>query len=115
MKESSRIVLAAVVAASGGMALEAGVLHAQQAPAKSATPVPATQPAAVAPMAGQAASVAVPLTGAPREAVPGTLQVTRLSDTSFVVVKDTGDAQVITLFATDGGIIQKKHTGKFFY
>ena len=38
-----------------------------------------------------------------------------MSDTSFVVVKDQGDAQVVTLFSTEGGIVQKKHGGRFFY
>ena len=47
--------------------------------------------------------------------VPGSVQVTRLTDTSFVVVKDQGDTQVVTLFSTEAGIIQKKHAGRFMY
>jgi len=51
----------------------------------------------------------------PGAAVPGSVQVTRLTDTTFVVVKDEGDAEVVTLFATEGGLVQKKHSGRFFY
>ena len=54
---------------------------------------------------------------APRAIVqtPGSVQVTRMTDTQFVVVKDTGDAQVVTLFTTESGLIQKKHSGRFLY
>lgn len=115
MKEGVRTLMGMAVAAFGGMALGAGLLHAQQQPAKPAAPATESKPAPAESTAAGNGAVAMPLVGAARAAVPGTLQVTRLSDTSFVVVKDTGDAQVITLFATDGGIIQKKHAGKFFY
>lgn len=47
--------------------------------------------------------------------VGGTLVVTRLTDTSFVVVKDQGDQQNVTLFTTEGGILKKQHAGKFLY
>ena len=47
--------------------------------------------------------------------VPGSVQVTRLTDTTFVVVKDQGDAQVVTLFTTEQGLVQKKHAGRFLY
>lgn len=46
---------------------------------------------------------------------PGSIQVTRLTDTTFVVVKDQGDAQVVTLFTTESGLVQKKHAGRFLY
>ena len=78
-----------------GMALTAGVLQAQPAPGE----VPAT------PVAPRAATVQV----------PGSVQVTRLTDTSFVVVKDQGDGQVVTLFTTESGLVQKKHGGRFQY
>jgi len=54
---------------------------------------------------------------APRPIVqtPGSVQVTRMTDTQFVVVKDQGDAQVVTLFTTESGLIQKKHSGRFLY
>jgi hypothetical protein len=57
----------------------------------------------------------VPLKAAPAASAPGSVMVTRLTDSSFVVVKDQGDAQVVTLFSTEGGIIKKLHSGKFLY
>ena len=72
-----------------------GLLHAQAGDVPpAATPVPL--PRAVA-------------------QVPGSVQVTRMTDTQFVVVKDQGDAQVVTLFTTESGLIQKKHSGRFLY
>lgn len=69
--------------------------------------------------AQSAAETAAPVTplAAPRPVtqVPGSVQVTRLTDTSFVVVKDQGDAQVVTLFTTEQGLVQKKHAGRFLY
>ena len=32
-----------------------------------------------------------------------------------MVVKDQGDAQVVTLFTTESGLVQKKHAGRFLY
>lgn len=73
----------------------AGVLHAQVGtPETPATP--SMMPKAIA-------------------QVPGSVQVTRLTDTTFVVVKDQGDGQVVTLFSTESGLIQKKHSGRFLY
>ena len=70
----------------------AGVLHAQAPPAET----PVTLPRAIV-------------------QTPGSVQVTRLTDTTFVVVKDQGDAQVVTLFTTESGLVQKKHSGRFLY
>lgn len=66
--------------------------------------------------AGDTAPAATPV-AAPRATaqVPGSVQVERLTDTQFVVVKDQGDAQVVTLFTTESGLIQKKHSGRFLY
>ena len=73
----------------------AGVLHAQAGDAVAPTPTVAMPRATVQ--------------------VPGSVQVTRMTDTQFVVVKDQGDAQVVTLFTTESGLIQKKHSGRFLY
>src|SRR5205814_7882737 len=67
--------------AIGLLLASAKVLDAQQTIATAAEPIP---------MVAKSAPV------------PGTLTVTRLTDTSFVVVKDQGDQQVITLFSTEG-------------
>ena len=103
----------AVAAVSGAFAagvlvatvVTAGVLRAQPAsgaaePANMVAPVVAATPV-VAPR--------------PVVQVPGSVQVTRLTDTTFVVVKDQGDAQVVTLFTTEAGLVQKKHSGRFLY
>lgn len=52
---------------------------------------------------------------APVTPAAGSLQVQRLNDTQFVVVKDMGDQQIVTLFNTEGGLIKKQHAGKFLY
>ncbi len=100
--------LLAVTAIAAGLGTFLGRTHAQVPPA-----APPPVPSAPAP----AASAAAPVTTArlTAAAVPGTLTVTRLTDTSFVVVKDQGDAQLVTLFSTEGGLVQKKHSGRFFY
>ena len=72
----------------------AGIVNAQSEPA--ATPAPVAMPRPVV-------------------QTPGSVQVTRLTDTTFVVVKDQGDAQVVTLFTTEAGLVQKKHSGRFLY
>lgn len=90
---------AGVVLATVGVA---GLLQAQPA---AQTPVPVTQ----APTSAQTASQR------PIAQVPGSVQVTRLTDTTFIVVKDQGDAQVVTLFTTEQGLVQKKHSGRFLY
>lgn len=81
------VVLAGVTAA--------GIVHAQ-ADGTAAPPTPVTLPK-------------------PTVHTPGSVQVTRLTDTTFVVVKDQGDAQVVTLFTTESGLVQKKHAGRFLY
>lgn len=91
----------ALASAIGGAVAGAGILHAQASPAD---PPPTSSASASAPAAHTAGPI-----------VPGTLQVTRLSDTTFVVVKDEGDAEVVTLFSTENGLINKKHTGRFLY
>ena len=90
------IALPAATAATGlavGLLFGSGVLHAQQTPAPAPSMAPISH---VAP-------------------IGGTIQVERLTDTTFVVVKDVGDEAVVTLFSTQDGIVQKKHSGRFFY
>lgn len=74
----------------------AGILHAQAGTPETPAATPSMMPKAIA-------------------QVPGSVQVTRLTDTTFVVVKDQGDGQVVTLFSTESGLIQKKHSGRFLY
>ena len=92
-----KLALPAATAAAGlavGLLFGSGLLHAQQTPA----PAPSTAP--ILPHASP---------------IGGTIQVERLTDTTFVVVKDVGDEAVVTLFSTQDGIVQKKHSGRFFY
>ena len=42
-------------------------------------------------------------------------QVARLTDTTFVVVKDLGDQEEVTYFDVSSGLIVRKHSGKFLY
>ena len=102
MNSSIRTLLMIAGSTLGGMGAGAGIVFAQATPA--AEPMGAAgQPAVSMPMANRG------------PAIPGTLSVTRLSDTSFVVVKDTGDMQIVTLFSTEGGLVKKQHAGKFLY
>jgi len=105
-----KTVAIALVAAAGGTAFGAVLFHSQ-ASAAAGVAEPQGAPTAAAPTA--TTMVAAPHAAMP--AVAGSLQVTRLTDTTFVVVKDQGDAEVVTLFSTEGGIVQKKHSGRFFY
>ena len=100
--EKMKTVVIAVTTAVAGVI--AGVAYAAGTVAEP-QPVTTTMTAAT--------PIAAP--GAAHAAVAGSLQVTRLTDTTFVVVKDQGDAEVVTLFSTEGGIVQKKHSGHFFY
>lgn len=95
--------LAGIVAAT---TVSITLLNAQPA----AQPQPQPQPVGTAPLP---VPVNAPLR--PVAQVPGSVQVTRLTDTSFVVVKDQGDAQVVTLFTTEAGLVQRKHAGRFLY
>ena len=105
--EALKMFAIAVAASLGGIATGAGMLHAQAA----GEPQPVTTT-----LTTVAATPVVTTASRPSgPAVPGSIQVTRLTDTTFVVVKDQGDAEVVTLFSTDGGIVQKKHAGRFFY
>lgn len=97
-KDAAAGFAAGVLIASLGAA---GILHAQ---AGAQTPA--------APAAAPATPSMMPR---PITQVPGSVQVTRLTDTQFVVVKDQGDGQVVTLFSTESGLIQKKHSGRFLY
>ena len=94
MKKFAVPVATAAAGLAVGLLFGSGVLHAQQTPA----PAPSMAPpiSKVAP-------------------IGGTIQVERLTDTTFVVVKDVGDEAVVTLFSTQDGIVQKKHSGRFFY
>lgn len=74
----------------------AGILHAQATPPEPPASTPSMMPRPVI-------------------QTPGSVQVTRLTDTTFVVVKDQGDGQVVTLFSTESGLVQKKHSGRFLY
>ena len=102
-KDAAAGFAAGVLIASLGAA---GILHAQAG-------APATPPTATT------MTLAAPATPSmmprPIVQVPGSVQVTRLTDTQFVVVKDQGDGQVVTLFSTESGLIQKKHSGRFLY
>lgn len=89
----------------GGVGAGAGIVFAQ------ATAAPETAPLGTAPTQPV---ITMPL-AARGPAVPGTLVVTPLSETQFVVVKDTGEGQIVTLFSTAGGLIKKQHSGKFLY
>ena len=97
-----RTSIVAAVAAAAGTVIGGGMLRAQ--PAGDATPTTAV-------MTPTGPAVRAHLSNA----IPGSLVVTRMSDTSFVVVKDEGDAQLVTLFSTEGGLVTKKHNGRFFY
>ena len=113
MKSGSlKTAVIAIAAAAGGLVLGAGLFHAQAVAAGVAEPQ--TVPTAAAPTA-TTMTAAPAARAASGPAVAGSLQVTRLTDTTFVVVKDQGDAEVVTLFSTEGGIVQKKHSGRFFY
>ena len=109
-----KTLVVAVAAALGGIGAGAGLFSARPAIAAAgavAEPQPVTTTmTAVTPAATSAVGVR-----ASGPAIAGTVQVTRLTDTSFVVVKDQGDAEVVTLFSTEGGIVQKKHSGRFFF
>ena len=102
MNSSIRNLMMIAGATLGGVGAGAGIVFAQ-ATSTPETMGAATQPAVSMPMANRG------------PAIPGTLSVTRLSDTSFVVVKDTGDSQIVTLFTTETGLVKKQHTGKFLY
>jgi hypothetical protein len=92
MKDLSVAFAAGVVLASVSVA---SILHAQ-APPDAPAATPSMMPRAIV-------------------QTPGSVQVTRLTDTTFVVVKDQGDGQVVTLFSTETGLVQKKHSGRFLY
>lgn len=90
---STGVVAGLVAGVFAGLLVGSSHLQAQQA-TPAADPIPLKAPAAP---------------------VAGSVMVTRLTDTTFVVVKDQGDQQVVTLFSTEGGIIKKLHAGKFLY
>lgn len=106
-----KTLVVAVAAALGGIGAGAGLFSARPAIA-AAGAVAEPQPVTTTMTAVTPAAVGVRASG---PAIAGTVQVTRLTDTSFVVVKDQGDAEVVTLFSTEGGIVQKKHSGRFFF
>jgi hypothetical protein len=75
------------------------------------------QPAAtpgerVAPAAAPAASRTA---GRRAVARPGQVNVARVSDSSFVVVKDHGAFQTTMFFTVEGGIPILKHRAKYYY
>ena len=94
--EAARTALVAAVAGAAGIFFGSNWVHAQ--PATAAT----------------AATVATPVKAA-APAVPGSIQVMRLTDTTFVTVKDEGDAETVTLFSTEAGLVQRKHNARFYY
>lgn len=104
--EHLKIATIAVAGALVGMVAGSILISEHNADAQGTGTTPTT--AVMTPAAATPVRSGVP-------AVAGSLQVTRLSDTTFVVVKDEGDAEVVTLFSTEGGLIQKKHSGRFFY
>ncbi len=60
-------------------------------------------------------STELPIVRNPVTPAAGSLQVQRINDKQFVVVKDMGDQQIVTLFSTEGGLVKKQHAGKFLY
>lgn len=57
----------------------------------------------------------LPIVRPPITPAAGSLQTTRINDAQFVVVKDMGDQQIVSLFSIEGGLVKKQHAGKFLY